>query len=156
MKRSREAMNFFYKKHFKVSFLFSVFMEIGIVFFSIVKMFQGKPKPKLKPKSYILVSENENLREKLEIILKKQVKLFDNLNLIGTENNLFTQSFSKNQPNSSKIEVVFDQNNLDFKSIIQSFESNKNQNLSFKILPKSSDFLIGSNSSFDRGEVIKI
>ena len=40
MKRFREAMNFFYKKHFRVSVLFSVFMEIGIVFFSFMKMFQ--------------------------------------------------------------------------------------------------------------------
>lgn len=156
MRRSREAMNFFYKKHFKVSFLFSVFMEIGIVFFSVVKMFNGKPKPKLKPKSYILVSENEILREKLEIFLKKEVKLFDNLNSIGKENTHFTQSISENQSNGSKIEVIFDQNYLDFKSIIQAFESNKNQNFSYKILPKASDFLIGSNSSFDRGEVIKI
>lgn len=155
MRRSREAMNFFYKKHFKVSFLFSFFMKMGIVFFSFVKMFQGKPKPKVKPESYILVSENEILREKLEIFLKKPVKLFDNLNLIGKGNTLFTQSFSENQSNGSTIEVIFDQNYLDFKSIIQAFESNKNQTLSFKILPKSSDFLIGSNSNFDRGEVIK-
>lgn len=155
MRRSREAMNFFYKKHFKVSFLFSFFMKMGIVFFSFVKMFQGKPKPKVKPESYILVSENEILREKLEIFLKKPVKLFDNLNLIGKGNTLFTQSFSENQSNGSTIEVIFDQNYLDFKSIIQAFESNKNQTLSFKILPKSTDFLIGSNSSFDRGEVIK-
>ena len=155
MRRSREAMNFFYKKHFKVSFLFSFFMKMGIVFFSFVKMFQGKPKPKVKPESYILVSENEILREKLEIFLKKPVKFFDNLNLIGKGNTLFTQSFSENQSNGSTIEVIFDQNYLDFKSIIQAFESNKNQTLSFKILPKSTDFLIGSNSSFDRGEVIK-
>ena len=33
MKRFQEAMNFFYKKHFSVSFFFSVFMKMGIVFF---------------------------------------------------------------------------------------------------------------------------
>ncbi len=64
MKRFREAMNFFYKKHFKVSLLFSVFMEMGIVFFSFVKRFQGKPKPKLEPEMYILVSDNEILAQK--------------------------------------------------------------------------------------------
>ena len=36
MKRFQEAMNFFYKKHFKVSFFLSVFMKIGILFFSFV------------------------------------------------------------------------------------------------------------------------
>lgn len=145
MKRFQEAMNFFYKKHFKVSFLFSVFMKMGIVFFSLVKMFQGKPKPKSNPEKYILVSDadvsGEIFREKIENQLKKSVKLQD-----------ITQSFSGN----TTTEIIFDQNYLDFKTIIQAFEANKNKGYTFKILPESSDFVIGSNSSFDRGEVVNI
>jgi GT2 family glycosyltransferase len=141
MKRFQEAMNFFYKKHFRVSILFSVFMKIGIVFFSMVKKFQGKPKPKSNPEKYILVSEDEVLREKLENKLQ-----------IVLERQDITKSFAKNE----KAEIIFDQNQLDFKTIIQAFETNKNKNFTFKILPQSSDFVIGSNSSFDRGEVIKI
>lgn len=141
MKRFREAMNFFYKKHFRVSFLFSVFMEIGIVFFSLVKMFQGKPKPKSNPEKYILISDNEILKGKLENILRKSVK---------REN--ITKSFSENRA----AEIIFDQKYLDFKSIIQALEANKNRGFTFKIFSESSDFVIGSNSSFDRGEVINI
>lgn len=141
MKRFREAMNFFYKKHFSVSFLFSVFMEMGIVFFSFVKMFQGKPKPKLSPENYILVSENEILREKLEKQFRKKVELQKTVDF-----------FSK----STTTEIIFDQNYLDFKNIIKSLEANKNQGFTFKILPKSSGFIIGSNSSFDRGKIVKI
>lgn len=141
MKRFQEAMNFFYKKHFRVSFLFSVFMKMGIVFFSMVKMFQGKPKPKSNPEKYILISENEILREKLENQLKKSV-LRQNI----------TKSFAEN----ATTEIIFDQNYLDFKTIIKTFEVNKNKGFTFKIIPESSDYVIGSNSSFDRGEVIKI
>jgi len=141
MKRFQEAMNFFYKKHFRVSFFFSVFMKMGIVFFSLVKMFQGKPKPKSNPEKYTLVSDNEILREKIENQLKKSVKRQD-----------ITQSFSEN----TTVEIIFDQNYLDFKTIIQAFEVNKNKGYAFKIIPESSDFVIGSNSSFDRGEVIRI
>ena len=142
MKRFREAMNFFYKKHFSISsFLFSVFMEMGIVFFSLVKMLQGKPKPKLEPEKYILVSGDEILREKLENKWQTLVELQD-----------ITKSFAKNR----NTEIVFDQNHLDFKTIIQAFETNKNKNFTFKILPESSDFVIGSDSSFDRGQVINI
>lgn len=141
MKRFQEAMNFFYKKHFRVSFLFSVFMKTGIVFFSMVKKFQGKPKPKSSPEKYILVSEDEVLREKLENKLQTLVERQD-----------ITKSFAEN----TKAEIIFDQNQLDFKTIIQAFETNKNKNFSFKIIPESSDFVIGSDSSFDRGEVIKI
>ena len=141
MKRFQEAMNFFYKKHFQVSLFFSVFMKMGIVFFSMVKKFQGKPKPKLSPEKYILVSEDEDLREKFE-------------NLWGTlvERQQITKSFA----NNVTTEIIFDQNLLDFKTIIEAFETNKNKNFTFKILPESSDYVIGSNSSFDRGEVINI
>jgi len=141
MKRSQDAMNFFYKKHFQVSLLFSLFMEMGIVFFSLVKMFKGKPKPKLPPESYILVSEDEVLRGKLENQWRKLVKRQD-----------ISKSFSEN----AKAEIIFDQNYIDFKTIIRAFEANKNRGFTFKIIPESSDFLVGSNSSFDRGEVINI
>lgn len=141
MRRFQEAMNFFYKKHFRVSFLFSVFMKMGIVFFSMVKMLQGKPKPKLSPKKYILVSENEILGEKLESQFGREVKFHKT-----------ADSFSK----EAATEVIFDQNYLDFKNIIQTLETNKKHGFTFKILPKSSGFIIGSNSSFDRGEIVKI
>ena len=141
MKRFQEAMNFFYQKHFQVSLLFSVFMKVGIVFFSMIKKFQGKPKLKSRPEKYILVSEDEALREKFENKWRTLV-----------ERQRITKSFA----NNIKTEIIFDQNQLDFKTIIQAFETNKNKNFTFKILPESSDFLIGSNSSFDRGEVIQI
>jgi GT2 family glycosyltransferase len=141
MKRNQQAMNFFYKKHFRVSYLFSVFMKMGIVFFSMVKMFQGKPKPKASPAYFILVSDDEVLREKLE---NKWGKLVKRQNI--------TKSFAKNV----NAEIIFDQNHIDFTTIIKTFEVNKNRGFTFKILPESSDYLIGSNNSFDRGEVIKI
>jgi GT2 family glycosyltransferase len=128
MKRNQEAMNFFYKKHFRVSLLFSVFMEIGIVFFSIVKMVKGK-------------SKDEILRDKLENQFKKPVKLQD-----------ISKSFIKN----ATTEIIFDQNQLDFKTIIHALEANKNKGFTFKIIPKLSCFMLGSNSSFDRGELVEI
>ncbi len=139
MKRFQEAMNFFYKKHFKVSFFFSVFMKIGILFFSFVKMFQGTPKQKINPENYILVSEDELLREELQNKLRSPIQLQKASQLVFENENS---------------EVIFDQNYNSFKIIIEALEANKNKGLSFKILPKSSRFLIGSNSSFDRGEVI--
>jgi GT2 family glycosyltransferase len=139
MKRFQEAMNFFYKKHFKVSFFFFVFMKMGILFFSFVKMFQGKSKQKRNPQNYILVSQDEFLKDALENKLKNPIQLQKSAQFVFENKNS---------------EVIFDQNFNSFKTIIDAFETNKNKGLSFKILPKSSRFLIGSNSSFDRGEVI--
>ncbi len=141
MKRFQEAMNFFYKKHFKVSFFFSFFMKIGIVFFSIIKMFQGKQRKRTSPENYFFVSNNDILRSKLEIQFNKPVELKS-----------FTDSLSKNK----NTEIIFDNNYIDFKTIIQTLESYKNDGFTFKILPQLSDFIIGSNNSSERGEVIKL
>ena len=141
MKRFQDSMNFFYKKHFSVSLFFSVFMKIGILFFSFVKKMQGNPKTTNSPESYIFISDNEKLANQLKLELKKPVKWQP-----------IAQSFSQNL----QVEIIFDQNLLDFKSIIQAFETHKSKGVTFKILPKSSDFLIGSNSSFGRGEVVNI
>nr|WP_315151137.1 glycosyltransferase family 2 protein [uncultured Flavobacterium sp.] len=149
MRRFQEAMNFFYKKHFQVSFFFSVFMKIGIVFFSMVKMFQGKPSRSFgkteMPDKYVLVSDSgeagEIFKEKLENQLNKTVV-----------RQLSSQTFSEN----TTTEIIFDQNYLNFKTIIEAFEANKGKQITYKIHPESSDYLVGSNSSFDRGEVVKI
>ncbi len=145
MKRFQEAMNFFYKKHFKVSVFFSIFMKIGIVLFSLIKKFQGKPKLKVEPENYILISVNENLKQKLENQLKKPVQM-------SSRNFETTKSISP----KTNCEIIFDNNYVDFKTIIELLETNKNNNFTFKILPQNSDFLIGSNSSNDRGEVIQL
>ena len=139
MKRFQEAMNFFYKKHFKISAIFSTFMSVGIVLFSFIKKFQGKPKSILKPLQYVLISDNQNLKNKIESQLQILV-------LIETTTNL--------SEIASKTEIIFDNNFIDFKTIIHAMEININKGLTFKIIPKNANFMLGSNSSNDRGEVI--
>ena len=148
MKRFQEAMNFFYKKHFKVSSFFSIVMKIGIVFFSFIKMFQGKAKQKNKPETYLLISDNETTRENLAQKLHKDIEriAFENRKIV------FSQTFSKHK----NTEIIIDTTCLNFKETITFFETYKNNSFTFKLLPMQSDFIIGSNSSYDRGEVIKI
>ncbi|OUL60480.1 glycosyltransferase family 2 protein [Flavobacterium sp. AJR] len=148
MKRFQEAMNFFYKKHFKVSFLFSLFMKIGIVFFSIVKMIQGKTTIKTIPKEYFLYSMNDNLSEKLSSILQNKVT--------------FCDLKKEKMVNSSLIyigkgaEVILDNQYISFKKCIDMIKSERHKKITFKILPKNTTFLIGSDSSNDRGKIVKI
>ena len=147
MKRFQVAMNFFYKKHFKVSLFFATFMKSGILLFSFIKMFQGKQNHRLLPERYILISDNEPLREKLESQLKTSVILQKNDILIN-----YSQFLIKN----NSTEIIFDSNFINIKAIIETMQSNKNRKCTFKILPQNTDFLIGSNNSNDRGEVIRI
>jgi GT2 family glycosyltransferase len=148
MKRFQEAMNFFYKKHFKVSGVFSIGMKIGIGFFSFVKMFQGKSKSKIGPQAFVFYSSNLRLAEKMTSILQKKV-CFHELN---TEKMVI----SSRVKNKESIEIIFDNHFVSFKECIHFMESFKNKGVTFKILPNSTSFLIGSDNSNERGVVIKI
>lgn len=148
MKRFQEAMNFFYQKHFKKSWFFTFFIQIGIWFFSFVKMFQGKVKSKLLPESFIFYSENKILSEKLPSILKNKV--------------LFLDFKKEKMVNSWQVfkgkrgEIILDNQYVSFKKCIKIIETLKDKNITFKIFPKNTNFIIGSNSRNDRGQIIKI
>ena len=148
MKHFRDFLNFFYKKHFKQSVFFNLMARFGAFYFSVVKLFQGKPKAKNPPSHFVLVSDNETTREKLENKLQKNAErtLLENGKIV------FSQTFSE-QKNT---EVILDTNYLSFTQAIAFFETNKNKSFTFKLLPIQSNFIIGSNSSNDRGEVIQI
>jgi GT2 family glycosyltransferase len=148
MNRFQEAMNFFYQKHFKKSWFFTFFIKTGIVVFSFVKMFQGKPKVKSLPESYIFYSSNKILSEKLSLILKNKVQLFD----FKKEKMVNSSLIFKGK----NVEIILDNQYVSFKKCIKIIETLKDKNITFKIFPKNADFIIGSNSRNDRGQIIKI
>ena len=147
MKRFREAMQFFYKKHYKSSPLFDFFMKIGTLFFALIKKNQGNSKT-IEVEDYILISEDENLKNKLEKQLNKKLIWETKLD----SNTLF----SHRNKSKKQSEFLIDNNSFSFKSIISFLETHKNQGFTFKIIPKNALFMIGSNNSNDRGIVVKI
>ncbi|MDQ5929589.1 MAG: hypothetical protein QG594_1369, partial [Bacteroidota bacterium] len=144
MKRFQEAMNFFYKKHFKVSVLFSVFMKIGILFFSFVKMFQGKKIIKTEKEHFILWSQNQSLATNLAKVLAKKVVL---------ENSKNPQQTFLTLPQTA-VESILDANFLSFKDCIGMMELPTNNNKTFKISPPKANFALGSDNSNERGTVV--
>ncbi|SHM45619.1 glycosyltransferase family 2 protein [Flavobacterium xinjiangense] len=148
MKRFQEAMQFFYKKHFKASVVFSLFMKAGIVFFSFVKMFQGQPKLRIRPKSFIFYSSNKEIANKLSLIFQNKVSFHD----LKTEKMVISSSVKR----ETETEIMLDNEFISFKECIRFMESSKNKGFTFRILPKNANFLIGSDNSRERGEVVKI
>jgi len=148
MVRFQEAMNFFYQKHFKRSSFFSVFIQIGAFLFSIAKMFQGKPKEKPLPKSYFLYSENENFAKKLAPILENKVAFLN-----FKEEKLVNSCLILK---GKKAEIILDNHYISFKKCIEIIETLKDKKVTFKIFPKKTGFIIGSNSRNDRGQIVKI
>lgn len=138
MKRFREAMQFFYKKHFRRSPMFDVMMRVGAFFFAVVK--KNKTAPARIPEYYVLISNNEKLRLSLEQKLGKKVDR--------------VESLQEALLMSKKAEIVFDNATVSFKDAIAFMQQHKNDGYTFKIKPAESSFIIGSNSSNDRGQVI--
>jgi GT2 family glycosyltransferase len=135
MKRFQEAMQFFYKKHFQKSFVFDFFMRIGAMVFSLIKKNQSK-EIKSEIDEYIIFS-----KDLLQLDLKKKQTILND----------FSQF--KNDLNAA-IEIIFDTNSFSFKEIIEFMNCNKSEKLTFKNYISESNFIIGSNNSIDRGEII--
>ncbi len=139
MRRFREAMQFFYKKHFRSSPVFDGFMKIGAAFFALAK--KNKRAEVKQPEYYILFSKNEELRQILESKLHKKV-----VRIAQYEHNVI--------PSRDKdAEVILDNELLSFGEIIAIMEKNK-KCVTFKIRPAGFNYMIGSNSSNDRGQVV--
>jgi len=133
-KRFYGAMQIFYKKHFKTNWFFNTLVFFGI---QSAKLFGVKDSGKtLNFNSYVFISETNN--KALEAKLSKPVFII-----------------SKASEAIENTQIIFDTNYVSYHSIIKQMEaSEKNKNLSFKILPKNANFILGSDSSKSRGEVI--
>ncbi|MFI1772260.1 glycosyltransferase family 2 protein [Thalassobellus citreus] len=128
------AMQIFYEKHFKKNKLFDLFVWAGII---VMCFFRRLPKVKKKNiLNYLFISDkmNEQLKDKLS----KNIILKSNLDNVKKDT-----------------EVIFDANVLSYKEIITLIEKNNNDNITFKILPNASNFILGSDNGFRRGEIIQ-
>lgn len=148
MKRFQEAMEFFFRKHFKVSFLFSAFMKIGIVFFSLIKRFQGRAKAKSIPENYLLVSASEILVKIITSVVQKKVDFLDWK--AEKKVNLLSNSIRNG------LQIILDNESVSFKECIEIHERYRNKGVVFRIIPKGTNFSIGSDSPNDRGEIVKV
>ena len=137
MKRFREAMQFFYKKHFKKSVFFDVMMKMGAFVFSLIKKNQQKEVQDIIDECVVFS------KDEFELNLNKKTTYLNELGLFKNDKTL-------------NIEVIFNVNSFTFKEIIHFMELNKSSNITFKNHVFTSDFMIGSNSSNDRGKVILI
>ncbi|TBN04870.1 glycosyltransferase family 2 protein [Hyunsoonleella flava] len=133
-KRFYGAMQIFYKKHFKRNILFDMLVALGIKIIPFLK--RSEQKQNIEPSQYVLVSDNVN--DRLASRLDKSLVVNRNIDNIESGN-----------------EIIFDSNVLTFKEIMALIEKYSNsKRCTFKILPKRSNFILGSNSASGRGEII--
>ncbi len=135
-KRFYGAMQIFYKKHFKKNIFYNSIVRLGIILVYFTRRVSLPNKKSVE--RYFLISDKENVN--LGKVLNKQLILKSHLKDIIPENT----------------EIIFDGNSQSFKQIITSVEKNSNNKLvTYKIIPKDSNFVIGSNNAVCRGEIIE-
>ena len=133
-KRFYGAMQVFYKKHFNSNPFFNAIVSVGIQLAKLVN--NNAVAENISVNNYVLISDKDypELHNSLDKSIRK------------------TDKIDQFEPNT---QVILDANYLSFKQIINCMSaSKKNKNITFKILPKNSNFILGSNTSKHKGEVI--
>lgn len=130
------AMQIFYKKHFKKNIAFDLMVSVGI---RLVYFFRNKPKKHKKIiNEYVLVSNVEH--KKMKSVLDKHIVLQQDLKHL-----------------EKHTEVIFDAKYVTYKAIISAMETaDKQKSTTYKILPHNSNFIIGSDNTVSRGEIIDL
>ena len=134
LRRFNSAMQIFYQKHFNTNILFNILVSIW------VKMAKFFAKP-IKI-SAISIQKNVLISQTRNVNLEKALgtKLLHTLNLDNFEDNT---------------QYILDNNELTFKQIIDIIKMKTNSSeVTFRILPKNSKFIIGSDDSKNRGAII--
>lgn len=141
------AMAIFYKKHFKTNMLLNRIVPFGIKLWYLLKMVtlkQNYTKENRKQNRIIYIGKNEQIFAKLKRKLKPELAIF--------HQEISTKDILVNQPDK----IIFDMNYLTYKNVFLAIKALKNNNISFRFIPKNTNFFIGSDANNSRGEVVKL
>ena len=134
-KRFYGAMQIFYKKHFKRNLLFNAVVWLGIKLAYVMSKTPSEVVTKSN-KSYVYATDIE---QSLEQQLPKPTQITDIIEDKIENNSMLVYDFDM-----LKATVVI--NDMKQKS--------KQENIVFRFLPKNSKFILGSDSTINRGEVL--
>lgn len=140
IRRFYGAMRLFYKKHFKSNVVFDVLVSVAIRFLSVIHSLRSHSKGKRIIDQYFLVSENDSIADKISIKLNTPVVkvTLESIPNLGDRN----------------IEIIFDNDYITYSQIINQMQLLKNDRFTFKIRPKNCNYIVGSDFSDGKGEVV--
>ncbi|PHR69041.1 MAG: glycosyl transferase family 2 [Lutibacter sp.] len=143
-----KAMEIFYDNHFKLNKIYDLIMRLGIKVWYLLKFFRLKRKEKegISSEKLLYFGNEEETFNKIQS-LKLDVKQYEFTGKKSLDN---LEEFIKK--NNIK-ELIFDNNNLTYQNIITEIVKLKKMDLTFKIHPKNTNYILGSNSSVTKGEV---
>lgn len=141
LERFYGAMRIFHQKHFPSNFATDLLVKYGLEAAKLSNRIKSKGKKRIFKKNKLLIWATN-----FETFLPKKF-----LQKTGLE----TLVFPPGKLSQQKIEdalIVFDTESFPFEKILETMQNLKNQGNRFRI--KSGDFMVGSDSSSEKGEVI--
>lgn len=138
------AMNIFYKKHFKFIGIDFFIMRLGVKLWFLIKYFKLS-------NTVILTEDTQRILfvgdsdVNIDLQLNKKIVRIPTSKVIKLEEYIREHEIE---------EVWFEEKSMSYQDIIAQIGTHRFCNVLYKILPNSTSFLIGSNSSDGRGEVI--
>ncbi len=143
--RFREAMTFFYTKHFKPNFLFNGALRVGAWLFATFKSRTQVKKPS-KPSIITWIGNDHDRLVYFSSILEKfavSVRKID-------ANAVHSQTFSENEQNL----IIFDCKTVPYQQILKIMQQLSGKNKLFRFALAESRAIVGSDSSNSKGEVL--
>ena len=134
------AMQLFYRKYFKKNFLFDLVVGIGIKVIPLLARSRVMEKEIIK--EAIIVGQDAS----------KILPFLDGLPGKLLNENELKSWLLKNEVYQPTM-IVFDTNSISFQSMIEIMATHTSKQLYYRILPKKSDFILGSDHSEYRGEI---
>lgn len=153
------AMRIFYNKHFRLNRLYDSVMGLGISSWYWLKYLQLKRPDKSidSSKNILYVGSENDIYESIQkqytdsnthifaVCETRTISRHDDLEKLALEIN-----------DKQIDEIIFDNQSNSFSKIIFYMTSLKNKGILFKIRPKDTSFIIGSNDKNGKGEVIEL
>ncbi|HZH69388.1 MAG TPA: glycosyltransferase family 2 protein, partial [Flavobacteriaceae bacterium] len=144
LRRFYGAMRIFYSKHFRHTMFLKLLVYLGVHFSRMIAFFslaKNKQQQILKA-THLVLSKNDRFVEDYTTLISKAIATI-------SEQELQSKKISDSQ-------IVFDAEAISYEGILNLMEKHKNQENTFRIKPKKAEFIIGSDGSDSRGEVIQL
>ncbi len=135
-----DAMRLFYKKHFRSNATLDFMVSVAIRLVSVIQSSKNFDKKKRIIERYCLITNDEGLYSKIASKLSAEVEILDGV--------------GKEDLGDTNIEIIFDNNFISFGEIIDQMQKLRKDNITFKIRPKNCNYILGSDFSDGKGEVI--
>jgi GT2 family glycosyltransferase len=144
LRRFYGAMRIFYRKHFRHTMFLKLLVYLGVHFSRIIALFR------------LAKAQQRQMQKESHFVLSKNTGFVDAYTNMTSKTTTITTESVLSSKNISDCQIVFDAEVISYDSIFSLMERHKNQGNTFRIKPQKAEFILGSDGSDSKGEVLAL